>query len=117
MPNADEEGAPSIAVQGHPGGGFVLRVGEAAFVSRIPVFEQAGSYGNGPAWGELIDFIVATDPRMADYEMDPEGLAWSPTREPLERLRSILLEVTADADHLRPVVLAARAAGFGHGEL
>ena len=106
-----------IRIQSHPSGGFVLRIGQAAMTDRLPIFEQAGSYSNGPAWGALIEYVVATDPRMSDYHLDAEGRGWCKTREPLERLRAILLEVTADAARLQPLILAARAAGFGQGDL
>jgi hypothetical protein len=109
--------ASAIRVLAHARGGFVIRVGEDAMRELMPVFEAAQSYSNGPAWGALIELIVATDPRVADYELDAEGLGWSPTREPLDRLRAILLEAAADPTRLVALIREGRAAGFGYGDL
>ncbi len=103
--------AEAIAVIAHPEGGFVVRIGGDAMEQTLSLFEAHGSYSNGPAWGALIEHVVATDPRMSDYELDSEGRGWSSTRAPLERLRSILLEAVADAATLRELITAARLAG------
>jgi hypothetical protein len=107
----------AIHVIAHPRGGFVIRIGEDAMVELMPVFESAGSYSNGPAWGALIEFVVATDARLADYELDAEGLGWSRTREPLDLLRTVLLEAAADPARLAALIQRGRAAGFGCGDL
>lgn len=106
-----------IQVLEHPHGGFVIRVRTEAMLELMPVFEAERSYSNGPAWGALIEYVISSDPRMSDYEMDAEGLGWSETRNPLDRLRSILLEAAADPQKLRRLIRDGRAAGFGHGDL
>lgn len=83
----------------------------------MSVFEAERSYSNGPAWGALIEFIVATDPRVSDYELDAEGLGWSRTSDPLDRLRAVLLEAAADSKRLAALIREGRAAGFGCGDL
>jgi hypothetical protein len=117
MGNSDSQIEASIQVISHPKGGFVLRIGQAAMLELMPVFEEEKSYSNGPAWGALIEYVVSSDPRLSDYELDSEGLGWSSTREPLERLRSILLEAGAEPQKLRRLIRDGRAAGFGHGDL
>jgi hypothetical protein len=109
--------AQSLSVVPHPSGGFVIRVGTDAMLELMPVFESARSYSNGPAWGALIEYVVARDSRMADYTLDAEGRGWSSTREPLDRLRAILIEAAADEGRLRALILDGRAAGFGCGDL
>ncbi len=52
---AGEQVAESIQVQNHPRGGFAIRVGEAAMIDLMPVFEAEKSYSNGPAWGALFE--------------------------------------------------------------
>ena len=117
MADAGEQIASSIQLIDHPRGGFAIRIGEAAMLELMPVFEEEKSYSNGPAWGALIEHLVSSDPRLSDYQLDSEGIGWSPTREPLDRLRSILLEAAADPSLLRKLIRDARAAGFGHGDL
>lgn len=117
MSSGESQLENSIQVVSHPRGGFVLRIGEAAMLELMPVFEEEKSYSNGPAWGALIEYVVASEPRLSDYELDSEGLGWCLTREPLERLRSILLEASAEPQKLRRLIRAGRAAGFGHGDL
>jgi hypothetical protein len=112
-----EKISKAIRVMSHPDGGFVIRIDDDAMLELMPVFESAQSYSNGPAWGALIEFVVATDPRVSDYELDTEGRGWSPTREPLDRLRAILLEAAADASRLAALIREGRAAGFGCGDL
>ncbi len=109
--------ASAIQVIPHARGGFVIRIRGDAMIELMPVFESAGSYSNGPAWGALIELVVATDARLADYELDTEGLGWSENREPLDRLRDILLEAAADPARLRALIDRGRAAGFGCGDL
>ncbi len=113
----EEKIAAAVEVRPHPNGGFTLRIGIDAMVELLPAFESVKSYSNGPAWSGLIDYIIATDPRVADYEMDSEGRCWSATRDPLDRLRAILLEAVVDEAKITALILAGRAAGFGHGEL
>ncbi|HUH00952.1 MAG TPA: hypothetical protein VML75_03090 [Kofleriaceae bacterium] len=50
-----EQVAESIRILSHPSGGFVIRIGEAAMLGLMPVFEQEGAYSNGPAWGALLE--------------------------------------------------------------
>jgi hypothetical protein len=113
----NEQIAASIQVREHQKGGYVIRIGEAVVLELMPLFQLEGSYSNGPAWGALIEYVVSSDPRSSDYELDSEGLGWSQTREPLDRLRSILLEAAADPAKLRKLIRDGRAAGFGHGDL
>ena len=109
--------AAAIQVLEHPTGGYVIRIGLDAMLELMPIFEEEGSYSNGPAWGALLDYLMASDPRIADLKPDPEGLGWSATREPLERLRAILLEAAAEPRLLRKMIRDGRAAGFGYGDL
>lgn len=108
-----EKIANAIKVVSHTDGGCVIHIGEDAMLELMSVFEAEQSYSNGPAWGSLIEFIVAADPRVSDYELDTEGRGWSPTSDPLDRLRTILLEAAADTERLRKLIREGRAAGFG----
>jgi hypothetical protein len=116
-PSSNVQIAASIQVRKYETGGYVIHIGEEAMLGLMPVFEQERSYSNGPAWGALIEYVVSSDPRLSDYKLDPEGLGWSKTKEPLDRLRSILLEAAADPSKLRKLIRDGRAAGFGHGDL
>jgi hypothetical protein len=117
MGTSVEKIAASIRVLEHPTGGFVIEIGMDAMLELMPVFEKEKSYSNGPAWGALLDYVMSSDPRISDLEPDPEGLGWSQTKEPLERLRLILLEAAAEPTILRKLIRDGRAAGFGHGDL
>ena len=117
MTHASEKTRNAIRVAEHPAGGFVIRIGADAMLELMSTFEAESSYSNGPAWGALIEFVVSSDARMSDYQLDAEGLGWSSNREPLDRLRAILLEAAAEPDKLRALIRAGRAAGFGHGDL
>lgn len=112
-----EKIANGILVLVHPRGGFVLRVGIESMLELMPVFELERSCSNGPAWGALIEYVISSDPRMSDYKMDSEGLAWSERRKPLDQLRSILLEAAAEPQKLRELIREGRSAGFGFGDL
>ncbi len=117
MSTTEERVAGAIQVLEHPKGGFVIRIGEAAMLELMPVFVEAGSYSNGPAWGALLEYLVSSQPLLDDYEIDSEGLGWSATREPLDRLRGILLGAAARPEELKRFIREGRAAGFGYGDL
>jgi hypothetical protein len=110
----------SIRVLAVPEGGFRLSVTADAMVELMPVFEAEKGYSNGAAWEALIEYLVSNDPRLAGLRLDSESdaaLGWSRTREPLDLLRSVLLEAAADEQKLRKLIRDGRAAGFGHGDL
>jgi hypothetical protein len=106
-----------IRVVEHPRGGFVLRLEPDLMLDLLPTFQAERSYPNGPAWGGLIEYVIENDTRLAGYEMDREGRGWSATRDPIEQLRSILVEAASEPGRLRALIHTARAAGYGHGEL
>jgi hypothetical protein len=120
MAGASEPITRSIRVVALPQGGFRLSIAADAMLELMPVFETEGGYSNGPAWEALIEYLISNEPRLAGLGLDSESdvaLGWSSTREPLDLLRSILLEAAADEQKLRKLIRDGRAAGFGHGDL
>jgi hypothetical protein len=98
----------------------MLSIGSDAMIELMPVFEAEKSYSNGPAWEALIEYLISSDPRLSELELDSESdaaLGFSKTREPLDTLRAILLDAAEDEQQLRKLIRAGRAAGFGHGDL
>jgi hypothetical protein len=115
-----ERVARSIEVSAVPSGGFVLSIDSEAMLELMPVFEAERSYGNGPAWEALIEYLISSDPRLSELSLDSESdaaLGFSKEREPLDALRATLLDAAADEQKLRKLIRAGRAAGFGHGDL
>ena len=103
-----------------PSGGFVLSITSDAMVELMPVFERERSYSNGAAWEALIEYLISSDPRLSELNLDSESdaaLGFSKKREPLDTLRAILLDAAGDEQKLRKLIRDGRAAGFGHGDL
>jgi hypothetical protein len=117
MNQVTETVSKSIRVIEHSDGGFVIRIGDEAMDALTSVFEAERAYSFPPAWATLLEYVIANDPRMVDYELDSEGRGWSATREPLDRLRAILLEAAAEPELLRKLIRDARAAAGGQGDL
>ncbi len=85
----------SITVRAAPSGGFVLSITSDAMVELMPVFEAERSYSNGAAWEALIEYLISSDPRLSELNLDSESdaaLGFSKKRAPLDALRAILLE-------------------------
>jgi Immunity protein 51 len=92
----------------------------SGMIELMPAFEKENSYGNGPAWECIAEYLISRRQGLEEIDLDSESdafLAVCKRREPLEKLRAILLEVVADEQTLRDVIRQARAAGFGHGDL
>jgi hypothetical protein len=99
--------------------GYVLRVKGLGLLAAFDAFEAAGSYGNGPAWAELAEYLIASTPAIAGMSIDEESdafLAYARSRVALDTLRELLIETVADSASLGEAVASAREA-LGHGDL
>jgi hypothetical protein len=110
----------TITVEKDPARGFVLGVYGEALSAAFVAFETAGSYGNGPAWLALAEYLASTTPSIKGLDWDDSSdafFAFCKDRAVLEQLRSLLIETVGDEARLRQAIAAARKAGFGHGDL
>jgi hypothetical protein len=110
----------AIRIDGDSVEGFYLSFDASGMIELMPAFEKENSYSNGPAWECIAEYLISRRKGLKGINLDSEGdalLAVCKRREPLEKLRAILLEVVADEQTLRDVIRQARAAGFGHGDL
>jgi hypothetical protein len=97
----------------------VLRVKGLGLLAAFDAFEAAGSYGNGPAWAELAEYLIASTPAIAGMSIDEESdafLAYARSRVALDTLRELLIETVANSASLGEAVASAREA-LGHGDL
>jgi len=100
--------------------GYVLGVHGEALATAHAVFKAAGSYGNGPAWAALAEYLLGIDPGISGVTFDDEGdafFAYAEKEATLQELRTRLIDTVSDDRMLREAVAAARARGFGHGDL
>src|SRR5262245_35630457 len=73
--------------------GYVLGVHGEALVAALPAFKAAGSYGNGPAWAALAEYLLSTKPTITGVTFDDEGdalLASAEEEAALQELRTRL---------------------------
>lgn len=101
-------------------GGFVLELGSDAMEETMPLFEAVDSYSNGPAWEGIAEYLISLDAGLDGIELESEAcalLARCETREPLEALQASLIRAASDDDALRSLIVRAREAGFGDGDL
>lgn len=99
---------------------YVLAVHTEALEAAHPAFAAAGSYGNGPAWTALAEYLLGAKPSLTGIDLDDEGdafFAYSTNDAALHELRSRLIDTVSDDSKLREAVAAARARGFRHGDL
>lgn len=78
------------------------------------VIEAAGHEGNGYFWAGVVAWLVAADPSLTGFGMDPEGgmfVAYGTDRSALERLGSRLAELANGPDAMAGLLEAADAAG------
>lgn len=100
--------------------GYVLGVRGAALLAAFPAFEAAGSYGNGPAWAALAEYLLATSPTLTGVHLDDQSdafLAYANEEATLQKLRAQLIDTVSNDSKLRAAVAAARERGFGEGDL
>ena len=100
--------------------GYILGMHSKALVAAFPAFEAAGSYGNGPAWAALAEYLLGTDPAITGVTVDDEGdafFAYAKEEAALQELRTRLIDTVSNDSKLREAVAAVRAGGFGHGDL
>jgi hypothetical protein len=100
--------------------GHVLGVHGEALVTAHAAFKAAGSYGNGPAWAALAEYLLSVSPAITGVTLEDEGdafFAYAEEEAMLQALRTRLIETVSEDSKLREAVAAARARGFGHGEL
>jgi len=85
-----------------------------------PAFEKAGSYGNGPAWLGIIEFLAAVNPKIEGLDYDDESgavVVRSTQKEPLEELCHRLEQSTSSEGRLIETIREAKDLGYGHGDL
>ena len=78
------------------------------------------SYGNGPAWAAIVEYLGSKDAALRSLELDDESdalLVRSTDMNVLDSLRQRLLDLALHPAALRAVIRDARASGFGHGDL
>jgi hypothetical protein len=109
-----------MAVKRNAPRGYVLGVHGEAMLTAFPAFEAAGSYGNGPAWAALAEYLLSINPAITGVTFDDEGdafVAYAEEEAALQELRARLIEIVTDDSKLRKAIAEARARGFGHGDL
>ena len=100
--------------------GYVLGVHGEALAAAHAAFVAAGSYGHGPAWVALAEYLLSTNPTITGVTFDDEGdafLAYAEKEAALQELRTRQIDTISDDRALREAIAAARAGGFGHGDL
>lgn len=109
-----------MAVKSDGSRGYVLGVHSKALAAAFPAFEAAGSYGNGPAWTALGEYLLSANPAITRVTFDDEAdafYAYATEEFALQGLRTRLIDTVSDGGKLREAIAAARARGFGHGDL
>jgi len=110
----------SFSITFHPETGFALELGSDAMVETMELFESVDSYSNGPAWEGMAEYLISRNPGLDGIELESEAgamLARCEMRKPLEDLQARLIGAASDDDELRALIICARKAGFGHGDL
>lgn len=110
----------ALAVRPHPEG-FVLAVHGGNLIGRhFATLEEAGFYGNGPAWLGVLEHLAAQAPELRLTNADDESDAarvFAREHKTLETLRRRLLTATKDELSLVQTFRAARAEGRAPGDL
>jgi hypothetical protein len=109
----------AFTVQRFAYGGYILNFAGEAMISLMPAFEAEDSYGNGPAWEALADYVTRTN-GLTGIELDSESdamIARCSLEAPLRSLADALRDAANDEQRLRQLIREARADGAGHGDL